>query len=85
MRTYERLFASVDSHMSLEVKIKREPLVTEITFIWFFTCVNKHVSLEFRVVKKSLAAAFIRALEKFVAVDSIVLLKRSPVMEYFTT
>ena len=46
---------------------------------------HKHMTFELSIIQKSLAAAFIGALEKFVAVDGIVLLQRSPVMENLAT
>ena len=32
----ERLLSSVDPHMSLQIEVKRESLVAQITFVWFF-------------------------------------------------
>ena len=33
----ERLLACVDPHMSLQVEVKGESLVAQVTFVWFFT------------------------------------------------
>ena len=65
----------MDPHMSLEVEIKRKPLVAEIALVRFLACMNEHMTLEFGVVKKSFAAALISALKEFVAMDGIVFLQ----------
>jgi hypothetical protein len=61
--TDEWLLARVDSHVRLQVEVKRESLVTELTFVRLFARVHQHMPLEFGVVQESFAAAIVGALE----------------------
>jgi hypothetical protein len=47
----------------LQVEVKRESLVTELTFVRLFARVHQHMPLEFGVVQESFAAAIVGALE----------------------
>lgn len=46
---------------------------------------NQHMSLELSVVQEALLAAFVSALEEFIAVHSHVLFERCPVVEGLAT
>lgn len=62
-RTDEWLLARVDSHVRLQVEVKGESLVTELTFVGLFARVHQHMPLEFGIVQESFAAAIVGALE----------------------
>lgn len=79
----ERFFASMDTHVCLQVEIKRKLLAALLTLIWLFPGVYKHVTLEFGVVQEALLAARVSALEEFVAVDCHVFLERGSITENF--
>ena len=78
-RTNERLFASVDPHVSLQIKIKGKSLVAKFTLVWFLTLFKhelcllktkcftyrmyKHMPFKLRIVEESFTASFVCALE----------------------
>ena len=53
----------MNAKMSLEIEVKAELFPTLIALVGLLASVNEHVSLELRIVKESLLAAFVRALE----------------------
>lgn len=79
----ERFLAGMDTHVRLQVEIKRELLAALLALIWLFPSVYKHVTLELSVVQEALLAARVSALEELVAVDCHVLLERGSVTEDF--
>ena len=80
-RAYERFLTGMNPHMGFQVKIKGESLAAELTLIWLLASVNQHVPLELGIVKESLAATWVGALEELVAMDRVVLLQRGTVVE----